>query len=237
MRWYRGPDGGQRLWLSQDEIETLMEDELQRAGLLPRPSAPAVDLECLLEKHLRVALDQYADLPTDVLGLTEFFANGRPRVAINRDLTGSAIDEDDSPPGLVGRWRATLAHEAAHVIVHQPLFESPPEQGNLFGEAAGATQRLMRCQKSNVLYRDGGGDWREVQANRGMAALLMPASLFREVVASLRPSLAPLAVASSEARHIIEDLASAFLVSKRAAEIRLGTLGFLRSPAQGALME
>src|SRR4051812_22797481 len=131
-----------------------MEDELRKANLLPSPEAPSVDIEGFLERHLKVSLDQHADLPADVLGLTEFFPGKTPHVAINRDLTGSAIDEDGSPLGIRGRWRATLAHEASHVVVHRPLFEVPAEQGSLFAghlEPAQEPQRLMRCEKRSVL--------------------------------------------------------------------------------------
>ncbi len=122
-RWYRGPSGDDRLWLDRADNELMMEDELRKAGLLPSTSTPTVDLEALVERHLRVTLDQHAELPSDVLGLTEFNLGKSPHVAINRDLTGSAIDDDGAAPGLVGRWRATLAHEATHVLIHRALFE------------------------------------------------------------------------------------------------------------------
>lgn len=238
-KWYRGPGGDQRLWLDRDDVELMMEDELRRADLLPAAGTPVVDIEGFLERYLKVGLDQHADLAADVLGLTEFFPGKTPRVAINKDLTGSAIDEDGSPLGLRGRWRATLAHEASHVVIHRPLFELPPEQPRLFGEhaePAQETQRLMRCQKRNVLYRGTTSDWREVQANQGMAALLMPRSIFLEVSRALLPGGRPPSLGTQEARQLIGELASRFEVSRQAAEIRLATLGVVGAAGQRALV-
>src|SRR5882724_1762899 len=162
-----------RLWLKPEDIEVLMEDELRGAALLPTTQNPVVDLELFIERHLGACLDPYADLEHAVLGQTEFFPGQPPRVQINRDLTRAAMDEDESPPGLRGRWRATLAHEAGHVVMHRMLFEVE-DTGDLFGDriATHTPQRLMRCLRANVLFRGGVTDWREVQANRGMAALL-----------------------------------------------------------------
>src|SRR5262245_52314045 len=116
--WYRARDGSQRFWLDPRDIEVMMEDELRNAGLLPTAQAPVVDLEALIERHLNARLDQYAELETSVLGQTEFFPGQRPHVLINRDLTDGAMDDDESPRGLRGRWRATLAHEASHIVLH-----------------------------------------------------------------------------------------------------------------------
>ena len=178
MRTYRGPQGDERVWFDPGEIEQIMEDELLSAGLLPTDHDPVVDVEAFIEGRLKSSLDQYADLDPEVLGLTEFRIGVAPLVRINKDLTGSAMDGDWCPPGVRGRWRATLAHEASHVVLHRMLFELNPEQGSLFpdGEATGPT--LLRCLKREVTYRTIGRDWREVQANRGMAALLMPKTLF-----------------------------------------------------------
>src|SRR6266508_2431839 len=149
MRRYRGPDGDWRLWLERSEIEALIEDELRRAGLLPTPGDSVVDVERFVEVHLGADLDQYAPLEREVLGCTEFRPGTPPRVQLNRDLTGSAMDADSSEPGLQGRWRATLAHEAIHVVLHRDLFEPSVDQIALFDDEAangggGAVRRLKR---------------------------------------------------------------------------------------------
>src|SRR5215510_9945552 len=118
MQWYYGPEGDQRIWYESDEIEAIAEDELRRADLMPSPDDPVTDLERLIEGHLNARLDQYADLPEGVLGATQFDARGRPAVSISRALT-EAAEQDPPGPGQLGRWRATLAHEGAHIFLHR----------------------------------------------------------------------------------------------------------------------
>jgi hypothetical protein len=212
-----------------------MEDALSRAGLSPTEDSPTVDIERFIQS-LGVRMDQYADLDSSVLGLTEFHANQPPRILINRDLTG-AIDEDSTPPGILGRWRATMAHEASHVVMHRILFEVNQDQQGLFPtEPEGESHQLMRCLKKAVLFRGGGtSDWREVQANMGMAALLMPQRLFQElanvVINQLHLSAAGLSAGSTAAAAVSAELAIRFSVSKQAAGIRLEALGVV-APAK-----
>lgn len=229
MRWYRGPKGDERIWFEPDEIEALTEGELRKAGLFPTFAEPAVNVERFVEAHLRVDLDQHAELHSAVLGVTEFRVGLPPRILINRDLTGSALDRDDPAPGQRGRWRATVAHEGTHVLFHEVLFDLDERQGTLL-EDADHGGRLMRCLKREVSFANSSGDWREVQANRGMAALLMPRPIFGELARTqfARLGLEPGTVTaeSREGREVVTALASLFDVSRTAASIRLGTLGF-----------
>ena len=78
---------------------------------MPSVDLPAVNVEAFVEQHLGAQFDQYAALPSDVLGQTDFRVGSPPLIMVNADLTGSAIDDDESPLGLKGRWRATIAHE------------------------------------------------------------------------------------------------------------------------------
>jgi hypothetical protein len=173
--------GVERMWIEPEEIEARTEAELVKAGLMATVDAPAVDVEAFVEQHLGAQFNQYASLPPDVLGQTDFRVGAPPLVMVNADLTGAALDDDDSPLGLKGRWRATVAHEGCHVLFHRCLFNLNPEQRSLFAEDTDAReqpQRLQRCLKRDVVYGRMGSDWREVQANMGMAALLMPRPLF-----------------------------------------------------------
>jgi hypothetical protein len=223
VKEYTSPGGEKRLWFEQDEIEQIMEDELRRGRLMPTESNCVVDLEALLDDHLRVPFDQHADLPLDVLGLTEFHPRRAPTVRINKDLTG-IIDGDWIPPGIEGRWRATVAHEAAHVILHRMLFDEPLNQGSLFAADAAPHVKpaLQRCLKRDLKHRAGNYDWREVQANRGMAALLMPRKLFTKMARSTLKG-----TSSQEIWDASRVLAAKFGVSGQAATIRLNTLGFV----------
>ena len=233
MRSYRGAAGDQRLWFEPDEIETIIEDELRKAGMMPSVEHPVTDLERFVEQYLGSPLDQYADLPSDVLGVTEFRPGKPPAVSINTDLTGSALDCDDSPLGLSGRWRATVAHEATHVLLHRMLFEVDEHQGLLFPDPAAADRdsSLMRCLKRDVSYGPTVSDWREVQANRGMAALLMPRRVFerlaRRDLIALGASRSGLRVGDPVVTQLVHRLAERFEVSRQAASIRLQTLGFV----------
>jgi hypothetical protein len=145
---------------------------------MPTVDAPALDVEAFVEQCLGVQFDQCASLPADVLGQTDFRIGAPPLVMVNADLTGAALDDEDSPLGLKGRWRATVAHEACHVLFHRCLFNLSSQQGSLFGEEGDShepAQRVQRCLKRDMVYGRMGSDWREVQANMGMAALLMDA--------------------------------------------------------------
>lgn len=227
MKWYKSADGEQRIWYEQEEMEQIAADELSRAGLFPTRESPAVNLERFIESHLHAALDQYAELPSDVLGATEFAPGEPPKVQISRELTSSAVD--DPLAGAFGRWRATMAHEGSHIFLHRVLFELHPDQAMLFDIAAedSPRPRLLRCLHRNIVGR-GGGDWREVQANRGMAGLLMPASLYRELtheeMEALRFTSADLEADQQKVLLLVRKLARRCGVSQQAAGIRLETL-------------
>ena len=233
--------GTERLWIEPDEIEAKTEAELVKAGLMPTIDAPAVNVEVFVEQHLGAQFDQYAALPLDVLGQTDFRVGAPPLIMVNADLTGAAMDDDESPLGLKGRWRATVAHEACHVIFHRCLFNLNVQQGSLFGgenDPQEAPKRLQRCLKRDVAYSGRGSDWREVQANMGMAALLMPRTVF---TAATRQELLRLGVDrvmrdTVEAADLARRLAGAFEVSGQAAMIRLQTLELLGVPGQNYLL-
>jgi hypothetical protein len=234
--FYRRQDGKERLWYEPADIEVMMEAALDKFDLFPTRDNPVVNIESFIAS-LKVRMDQYADLDTNVLGLTEFYSDKPPKIFINRDLTG-AIDDDNTPPGIRGRWRATMAHEASHVVMHRVLFEINHNQENLFRtEPQSDTRQLMRCLKKNVLFRGGGSDWREVQANMGMAALLMPQTLFREltrdVAAQKGLETNGLSGGSPSAAKLTDEMSTLFDVSKQAARIRLETLHVISPARQG----
>ena len=235
MKEYRSSTGERRLWFEKDEIEWMMVDELRKAGLFPSLAGPVVDLESLLEIHLGVKLDIHALLDDDVLGVTHFVSGKKPLVSINQELTSRA-ETEESPSGVLGRWRATLSHEAAHVVLHRMLVEVPFEQGSFFSEPTqDSSSSLLRCLKRDVSFRRGSYDWKEVQANRGMAALLMPATVFRELVLDILKadnfddlSVQVPEMGSAEFLGLLLDLSRRCEVSQEAARIRLESLGLTR---------
>jgi hypothetical protein len=234
--------GEERLWFVDGEIETIVEVELTKAGLLPTLDSPVVNVERFVESHLNVQFDAYAALPADVLGQTDFRIGERPLVMINADLTGAAFDDDVSPLGLQGRWRATAAHEGCHVILHRCLFNLNPSQKSLFDleeEVQGQEpSRLYRCLKREVSYARKASDWREVQANQGMAALLMPRPVF---IAACRAEFERFGMEridqhTAAADDLARRMAELFKVSRQAAAIRLNTLHLLSIPGQQEIL-
>lgn len=232
MKRFVGRDGTKRLYFKPAEIEDIMEHELIQAQRMPTLADPSVNIEAFLEQHLKVRCDQYAPLPPDTLGLTQFQTGHQPWVQINQDLTSTALDDDDRPDWIIGRWRATLAHEASHVILHACLFTSDPNQGTLFAldEDGPQEHSLHRCLKRNVLFRGQVSDWREVQANMGMAALLMPRKVFAAACFEVIDDAGwtgDVKTSSIEHRMLTQRLAERFQVSRQAADIRLETLQLL----------
>lgn len=236
MQWYYGPEGDQRIWYEPDEIERIAEDELRRASLMPSLSQPVTDLERFIEGHLKAELDQYAELPEDVLGLTRFQAGQRPVVSINSKLTESA-EADAANPGTVGRWRATMAHEASHILLHRYLFD--PEMAQLVGGQAGSDAHVEQAGLMRCLHRDVAPvsaedasrarrrrDWREIQANRGMAALLMPGRPFKRLAFQQMTNLglSTVSAGTAAADALTAAMAEIYNVSRQAAMIRLETL-------------
>ena len=239
MQWYTGPEGDQRIWYEQSDIEQVMSEQLRKAKQRLTLANPVPDLESFVENYLGVDLDQYATLDKDVLGLTEFNGSQSPRMQISVTLTEAA---DAVPPslGMRGRWRATIAHEAAHVVLHRYLFDPamvPIRQGDVRDPIEMAVQsgELKRMQ---CLHRDidvtrsvptrVARDWREIQANRGMAALLMPESIFMRVAAmngAVKGN--PVGGETDNGIKLIADVATAFEVSKQAASFRLRGFGLL----------
>jgi hypothetical protein len=194
--------------------------------MMPNIDDTVVEIEAFVERHLKATLDQYAELPADVLGLTEFRSHRPPHIRINRDLTESALDSDWCPPGVEGRWRATVAHEGAHILLHRMLVEGDPAQTALFDDTHAGPSALLRCLKRDVGYRTRASDWREVQANRGMAALLMPKRIFVKVA---RQELTDTSSAGIDAAT--RQLATRFAVSREAASIRLHALRLVNDQA------
>ena len=222
MRLIARADGRRRIWYRADEIEQICASTLQDAGLLPGPPRCDVDIETLVESHLGAEVDYGVELPSDVLGYTEF--RETPLIAVNRSLTDAAT-ANAAPLGTVGRWRATIAHEAAHVILHAALFGVEPDQPGR------PNTRPIRCPRASFEAPTRSRDWREVQANMGMAALLMPRELFdREATEALSrrgPVMPPVSAHEPWLDVVVAVLANRFKVSKQAARIRLEVMGYV----------
>ncbi len=243
MRDYRSPDGERRLWFEGNEIEEIMVDELERSGMMPSATAPVVDLEAFLELHLGVKLDLYSELGPSLLGVSGFATGLRPIVKISRALTAQA-HERWAPGGIIGRWRATLAHEAAHVVLHGRLVEVPQAQGLLFPQSGESQTEpvITQCLERDIWFARGTGDWKEVQANQGMASLLMPSGPFvavtREIAGAQATDDLLTHIPPADTRafsDLTRELSLRCQVSREAARIRLSTLGLARASSEPML--
>ncbi len=227
-----------QLRLDDVEIDALISAALASASMMPTRERPVLDLEAFLESGLEVDLDQHATLDRDVLGLTTFARGQPPFVQINRDLTG-AFDALDSTATDRARWRSTLAHESAHVVIHRQLFHLDARQGELFVESELSAPVSQRCLKRAVGFGIRGSDPREVQANKGMAALLMPRKLFvsEALLVAARLGLRPgnLSQDALGTKRLVGALAMRFAVSRQAVEIRLRGVGFIAPAGMASL--
>jgi hypothetical protein len=242
MRTYRRKDTGElALWFEPGEIDGLMEAALAESGLLPISADSEIDIEDFIEGYLGAALDQHAELDVEVMGCADLGCRP-PRIRVNRWVTEESEQKGMwRKPWARARWRSTLAHEAAHVLLHVHLYDRPlDDHPTLFaddGKEAGPP-KAAQCLKRDI-ESTAKADWREWQANQGMAALLMPRSLFLPVAAAAieRLSLHPeeLEAGTGGAGRLTAALGERFVVSRQAAGIRLTETRVIASAGQPRL--
>ena len=153
------------------------------------PATPPVDVWALAEK---MGLKVDTSFSFEQLGYSGeiYWDDEAPTVWIN--TTESPV-----------RQRFTLAHEIGHYILHMlPDFDRKTEFKD----------------KASALRRGGGWDYREMQANRFAASLLMPKALIHEEIQKLN------GVPSKSA------LAKTFDVSQESMGFRLSKLGYTAQP-------
>ena len=167
----------ERPYYKDQEIEHICGDALRKVALLPS-SPQAIRIDRFIEKYFSV-VPAYEDLPEGVLGLTRFGQSGVQEVVVAKSL------DEDTGTVAERRVRTTLAHEGGHGLLHTHLFVLATPSRNLFGD-------FSEPDKPKVLCRDVGsqptqapgysGQWWEFQANRAMAALLLPVELVEAAV-------------------------------------------------------
>jgi uncharacterized protein DUF955 len=191
--------------LDQTCAALVAEVRLIRPGQHPRLSTD--DLTVLIE-HRAADLDLYADLSSegaDVEAVTDFCPKQRPRVRVSRRLS--------EQPRLEHRLRTTLAHELAHVVLHNFIW--------WFDQAAPGAEQA--AQLSPRCHRLGARpDWMEWQAGYASGALLIPASVVRDIAGE-----GSVWVRSAAGRAMVRRTQAAFGVSAQAAAVRLQQLGYL----------
>lgn len=186
-------------------------------------SEPPVPIDELLELQLglTVEIDDLCSAfgNNDVLGAIWF---NRQLVRVDRSL------DPHENPKLLGRFRFTLAHEAAHWRLHRAHFREDPEQAHLFG---GRGSPAILCRSSQRPPEE----W---QADCFASFLLMPRPLVISSWQNWHGSLDPVSLddlgshtgnAAPVARleAFCRPFAARFEVSAQAMRIRLEGLGLL----------
>jgi hypothetical protein len=208
-----------RPWYSDEDMENMSEEALIGACWPRESNGRAIDIDRVVTKHLRIEPVLVA-LPDGVLGQTKFSLDGPASIEISRTLADEAAE---SIQGSLHRYRTTLAHEAAHVLFHSCLFI---DQGpSLFD--VGPAKAVSLCRSESVARFNSKVDWREFQANQGMACLLMPKV---EIVKELRN------MANVPRDTVVGHLSKMFMVSIEAARYRLEKLSPVTSNGQVPLL-
>jgi hypothetical protein len=238
-------------YLTALQIEQKIEQLLDVHGMTPTDKNPVLDLEKLIQGPLKAILDDYAELPAEIMGQVEFDPDCRDHVKINRDLSELADSgEVETAATAQARRRSTIAHEAGHIILHRDILMPVIDQQSLFPTAAGESSDVgacvYRCLKSDFGLRKAvaprpnmrtqGGfastaiDHMEIQANKAMAALLVPRAVFCAIALprlqewERRRQHTDAGIHFHEGRALIHDFARHFQVSLQVIEIQIKAL-------------
>lgn len=237
MRTWKDPRSpwGKQLRFDNHEFESMMDEMRGRTGDESFVPGKGVDVELVLLRAIGAEAD-YVDLPPNVLGRTIFSENGAVRIEVSRSLS----DEAEVDSLARRRLRTTLAHECGHVVCHQSLFIQDTESLSLFSASQVVAHPVVRqpimCRSEGISGAGYRGEWWEFQANRCMAALLLPR---RMVGDSVRRRLADGGFKTGEdcirvghGQLLIEQIADEYDVSQTATLYRLQALGFIPTGAQ-----
>jgi hypothetical protein len=225
-RSLRGPFEEQ-FFFEPDEIDEMCQEALKKSGYLPSSPQP-IKIERFIEKHFQ-CLVGYDELPTGILGCTQFNSNG----SIKAVIVSAGID-DGSDAGR-RRERSTWSHEGGHCLMHPPLFMSKHSQGTLSFSDPHPETRIFRGDRILCRERNYDGRWWEWQANRAIGGFLLPVDLIRTAIKQFlqespvtkRPSL-PNAIRQAAEKS----LANIFDVNPVVARIRLNEIFPTRDTSQ-----
>jgi hypothetical protein len=177
---------------------------------------PTEALLQLLEEHAH-DVDQTADLPDGINGVTEYYWDRKPTVKIDARLTNQHWREV--------RRRTTICHECGHAIQHAPLWLAlgPEYPGD------GPIAQSCRCEYNDDPY-DQWDAWMEWQARHMSGALLMPKSRvcrLAQRLAETKKWKLPAKIGTAPSVYLAEHVVIAFHVSREAAMVRLKQLSLI----------
>ncbi len=207
-------------FFTRDQLDELCEKIIisfcmERYGqeLTPIPTEALLEL---LDQHAQ-CIDQLAELPEGVHGVTLYYWDRKPDVKIDSRLTREHWRET--------RRRTTITHECSHAIQHAPLWRELGPQNP--GE--GPVAQSCRCEYTDEPHNQY-DDWMEWQARHMSGALLMPKSRVVRLASKVaRDNMLhlPLQQASRSGVYLLEHMVIAFHVSRDAARVRLRQLGLI----------
>lgn len=215
-------------YLSSMDLERIAFQTIQSfdQSILKYPQP--LDVDQFAERFLKLKLD-FVDLSNNasVLGMIIFSDSSvpvydpeqdKPKI-IQVDAGTALIDQSLLNCERQSRARFTIAHECAHWLIHKPKGISHP----------------IICR---TIGKSDSRDWVEWQADKLASALLMPAvavhSFMKQYVSENRQSMRFMyellgkTYVVSKRDQIIRTVANTFGVSKKAAELRLIVLKYIK---------
>ena len=212
------------------QIARIALEQLTTCRLLPDSPGP-IAVEKFCDRKWGVPED-YEAMETEVMGFTSFTHKGFDQIVIN-----TALGEDRSATGR-RRMRSTLAHEIGHGILHENLYAEKlafeRAQGELFAEMNPRAQSAIVCRNTDIFGEPNKSRWWEIQANKFMAAMLLPELLFLQVVV---PALSDYHDANASPKEgvlrCIATVSDTFNVSQQMA--RIAVENHLSKPKEEAL--
>jgi Zn-dependent peptidase ImmA (M78 family) len=218
------PTSGRRqprpVYFTREQLDELCEEIIvgfcmERYGQELNP-VPTEALLQLLEEHAH-DVDQLAELPEGVNGVTLYYWDRKPTVQIDARLTQQHWRET--------RRRSTLTHECSHAIQHAPLWRElgPENPGD------GPVAQSCRCEYTDDSH-DQWDEWMEWQARYMSGSFLMPKTRLCRLAQRLAQAKGwklPLDGELPPSLYLAEHVVIAFHVSREAAMVRLRQLGFI----------
>jgi hypothetical protein len=220
---------GKQIRFEDEEFESMMDEMRDRVDSDCFTPGKGVDIDLVLLRVIESEAD-YVELPAGIMGRTLFASDGSVKIEISRELS----EEAESDRIARHRFRSTLAHECGHVACHRRLFIRDTSTLSLFSAdevaATAPVRPAMMCRAEAIGLVGYNGEWWEFQANRCMAALLLPRRMFG---ASTKRRLSSGGFESGEAclqrshgESLVRELADEYDVSQTVTLYRLQQLGF-----------
>lgn len=234
MSTYQDPTSpwGYRLWIHEDDFERRMDELRTSAGERAFSPGAGVDLDMILLESFGVDPD-FVELGEGILGKTVFRSDGGIEVTIDKRLA----EEAEWDVVARRRLRSTLGHEIGHLVFHRELVEIPRLQATLdFGDETTRTPKVL-CRGESIegSTKKGPSEWWEYQANRGMAALILPKALVaprvEEAIRERGMEDMYDVIHAGKSEEVVREIMETFDASMQMTFYRLQDLGYLTAPS------